>query len=170
MPYLTPAGPDANSLSLSDGASTTGVAAGTSVTLSATLDDTRYQNNNGAEPTQPIAAGEYYLDTPPWVTGAVAIAMSASDGTFDSTSEDATATVGTTGWTAGRHTLFVRGQDSDENWGAVGAVFLFVEIAPPATLTPPTLESGDGNSRLRGRRRTTTAPRSRRTRSVTDED
>ena len=169
-PYLTPAGPDANSLSLSDGASTTGVAAGTSVTLSATLDDTRYQNSNGAEPTQPIAAGEYYIDTPPWATGAVAIAMSASDGTFDSTSEDATATVGTTGWTAGRHTLFVRGQDSDNNWGAVSAVFLFVEIAPPATLTPPTLESGDGNSRLRGRRRTTTAPRSRRTRSVTDED
>ncbi len=143
-PYLTPVGPDANSLSLSDGASTTGVAAGTSVTLSATLDDTRYQNSNGAEPTQPIAAGEYYVDVPPWVTGAVAVAMSASDGTFDSTSEDATATVDTTGLSAGRHTVFVRAKDSDNNWGAVSAVFLFVGMAPPATLTPPTLEAGDG--------------------------
>ena len=143
-PYVIPSGPDALDATLGGGASTTGVAAGTAVTLSATFDDTRYKNSNGTEGSQNIAAGEYYVDTPPWATGAVAIAMSASDGTFDSTSEDATATVDTTDWTAGRHTLFVRAKDADENWGAVSAVFLFIGSAPPAAPATPTLTVGLG--------------------------
>ncbi len=130
-PYLIPAGPDVRAPSLSGGASTSGVTAGTSITLSATFDDTRYQNSNGAEPTQDIAAGEYYLDIPPWVTGAVAHAMSAADGAFDSNSEEATATIATNGLSAGRHTVFVRAKDADNNWGAVSAVFAIVQMEPP---------------------------------------
>ena len=41
-PYLSPAGPDALDPELGRGAATTGVAAGTRVTLTATFDDTRY--------------------------------------------------------------------------------------------------------------------------------
>lgn len=126
-PYVLPKGPDAIDVSLSGTASTTGVSAGTEVTLSATLDDTRYGNRNGSEATQNVAAGEYYADTPPWATGATAVAMSASDGTFDAKSEAVTGRVDTTGWSAGRHTLFVRGKDADDNWGPVSAVFLFVD-------------------------------------------
>ena len=143
-PYITPAGPDARNLSLSAGASTTGVAAGTSVTLSATLDDTRYEHSNGAEPTQSIAAGEYYLDAPPWATGATASALSASDGAFDSSSEAATATIDTTGLSTGRHTVFVRAKDVDDNLGAVSAVFLFVGMAPPSVPSTPTVQAGNG--------------------------
>ena len=128
-PYRTPAGPDVRDPSLSGAASTTGVTAGTSVTLSATLDDTRYENGNGLEPTQNIAAGEYYVDVPPWVSGAVARAMHASDGAFDSSTESTTATIDTGGLSAGRHTVFVRARDADGNWGAVSAVFLLVASA-----------------------------------------
>ena len=132
-PYVTPSGPDAHSLTLSSGASTTGVAVGTTVTVSATLDDTRYENGNGAEATQNIAAGEYYVDVPPWTVGAETHTMSAADGSFDSSSETATATIDTTGLSSGKHTVFVRGQDANNNWGAVSAVFLVIDTPQ----TPP---------------------------------
>ena len=65
---MTPAGPDAHGLSLSDGATAPGVPPGTPVTLQATINDTRYNNSNGTEPTQNVAAAEVYVDTPPWVS------------------------------------------------------------------------------------------------------
>lgn len=126
-PYMTPSGPDAISLAL--GASR--VEAGTPVILSASIDDTRYNNSNGTEATQNIAAAECYVDAPPWVAGAVALTMSAADGSYDAKSEAVTATIDTTGLTAGRHIVFVRGQDAAGNWGAFSALFLNVE-APTA--------------------------------------
>ena len=141
-PYVIPAGPDVLAVSVGGSASTAGVTAGTTVSLSATFDDTRYSTRNGTESSQAIAAGQYYVDIPPWGKGATAVAMSASDGTFDSTSEKAIASIDTTGWGAGRHTVFVRAKDADDNWGALGAAFLFVDTAPPATPAPPTLDAG----------------------------
>lgn len=148
-PYLTPAGPDVRDLGLSGATSTTGVPAGTTITVSATLDDTRYENSNGTEATQNIAAAEYYLDVPHWATGAVANGISASDGAFESRSEAATATIDTTGLSTGRHTVFVRGKDTDGNWGAVSAVFLFVGKAPPSQPPAPTIEAKDGQLGVR---------------------
>ncbi|MDE2849843.1 MAG: M14 family zinc carboxypeptidase [Acidobacteriota bacterium] len=132
-PYLTPAGPDVRDLSLSGRASTAGVAAGSPVRLSAILDDTRYQDGNGAEPTQTIAAGEYTIDVPPWNAGALAHRVSAADGSFDSGAEQATAVIDTSGLETGRHSVFVRARDADGNWGAVSAVFLFVQADDGST-------------------------------------
>ena len=123
-PYLTPAGPDALSVTASPATVTLGGPA----TLTATIDDTRYNNTNGTEPTQNIAAAEYYIDTPPWQKGAVAYAMTASDGNFNSTIENVTATVSTAGLAAGKHILLVRGKDAAGNWGAFSAAFLNVTI------------------------------------------
>lgn len=127
-PYMTPSGPDGLSLGLSAGSDPSGVPAGTVVTLTATIDDTRYNNSNGTEPSQNITAAEYYIDTPPWVTSPVpvAFAMSAVDGAFDSTSEAVDAGIDTTGLSEGRHIVFVRGQDAAGNWGAFSAVFLYI--------------------------------------------
>ncbi|MCP4591508.1 MAG: hypothetical protein GY842_12250, partial [bacterium] len=124
-PYMTPAGPNAYNLAVS----ADNIPTGTIVDLTATINDARFNNSNGTEPTQSIAAAEYYVDTPPWVTSPtpVAYAMSASDGSFNSTSEGATASVDTTGWSDGRHIIFVRGQDANGDWGAFSAVFLTVE-------------------------------------------
>ncbi|MGH2543315.1 MAG: M14 family zinc carboxypeptidase, partial [Ardenticatenaceae bacterium] len=81
-PYLTPSGPDALEVMLS----TAAVPPGDPVHLTATLDDTRYNDQNGSEPTQPIAAAEYYIDVPPWSEepAPVAYPMEPADGTFDS--------------------------------------------------------------------------------------
>jgi predicted transcriptional regulator len=119
-PYMTPAGPDVIGLAVSSDR----VSAGTPVTLTAIADDTRYQNSNGEEPSQAIAAAEYYVDVPPWNAGAVAAGMDASDGGFDAAVENVEATIGTTGWKNGKHIVFVRAQDQDGNWGAFSAVFM----------------------------------------------
>ena len=126
-PYAIPAGPEALDVAVSAGASPAGVPAGTPVTLSATLSDKRYSDQNGVEPAQAIAAGEYYVDVPPWGENPAANAMTAADGAFDQVVEDATASVDTTEWRTGRHIVFARAQDADGHWGAVSAVFLFID-------------------------------------------
>jgi uncharacterized repeat protein (TIGR01451 family) len=121
-PYLTPSGPDALGLTLSSGL----VAAGEPLTLTATLDDTRFSANGGLEPSQNIAVGEITLDAPQWVTPTTPIAMLPVDGSFNNKVEQAYAVIDTSGWTEGRHTLFVRARDAGLNWGAESAVFIYV--------------------------------------------
>lgn len=123
-PYLTPAGPDA----LNVAAAPATITVGDPVVLTAAINDTRFNNSTGAEPTQAIAAAEYYIDTPPWQAGAVAYPMAAVDGNFNSTVEAVTATINTSGLTTGRHIIFVRGKDAANNWGAFSAVFLHIEV------------------------------------------
>ena len=124
-PYMTPAGPDALTVT----ATPATVTPGQPVNLTATINDTRFNNSNGAEPTQAIAAAEYTIDTPPWGVGAVAYPMAAADGTFNSTIENVIATVNTAGLGGGRHIIFVRGKDAANNWGAFSAAFLDVTAA-----------------------------------------
>lgn len=91
-PYITPSGPDSVDVALSD----ENVPPGALVTVTAEINDTRYNNDTGTEPTQPIAAAEYYLDVPPWVEGAVAHPLAAVDGSFNSTVEDVSGVIDTT--------------------------------------------------------------------------
>ena len=121
-PYLTPAGPAVTNA----GASATVVAPGDPVTLQATADDTRFNNSNGSEPTQAIAAAELFVDAPPWQAGATPNAMFAVDGSFDSPTELVEGVLDTTGLSDGRHTVFLHAQDAGDSWGAVSAVFIWV--------------------------------------------
>ena len=121
-PYLLPSGPDALNVTLSN----TAVAPGTSTGLTVTIDDTRFGNSNGTEPTQNIAAARYTIDTPPWAAGATPVALTAADGSFNTKIEVAQGTVDTTGLSNGQHTIFVEGQDTSGSWGPVGSTFLFV--------------------------------------------
>ncbi|WP_020408382.1 M14 family zinc carboxypeptidase [Hahella ganghwensis] len=133
-PYIMPGGPDITELALSDGASSTGVEPGTPVTLSATATDTRFNNSNGSESTQNIAAAEYYVDEAPWDEGATAIALSAADGSYNNKSEGVQGVIDTTGWSEGKHMIYVRSRDADGVWGAVSAIFLVIDNNPE----PPT--------------------------------
>ncbi len=137
-PYMTPSGPEVvdGSFSLSAGEWPAVVAAGTSVTLSATLSDSQFNNANGTEPTQSVEAAEYYIDTPPWVTTPVPVPLPMVDQDGDVYE----AALDTTGLSAGRHILFVRGKDSGQNWGAFSAIFLGIKnesvIFPTVTIAP----------------------------------
>jgi hypothetical protein len=108
-PYATVLGPDANQVTVGrDGAG---------LTVSATIDDTA----NGG---QPVAAAEYYVDTPPWHSGAVPHALAAVDDAFDGQIETVAATLSADGIAAGRHVIYVRGQDALGHWGPFSAGLL----------------------------------------------
>ncbi|MCP4357425.1 MAG: PKD domain-containing protein [Chloroflexi bacterium] len=141
QPYIAPAGPDALNVSLSSVA----VAAGDIVTLTATLNDTRYNNQNGAEPNQNIAAAAYYIDTPPWITTTTPISMpmTAVDGNFNSNVEDVYAAIDTTGLSDGRHTIFVHGQDANGIWGVFSARFLYIIDPAVAPILGGTVTAAD---------------------------
>jgi hypothetical protein len=121
-PYQDPAGPDSLNVALSSDT----VIAGTTITLTATANDTRYSMAGGVEPAQNIASAQYTINSPPWVEGAVAYPMAAADGSFDNAVEDIVATVDTTGWTPDRYTIFVESQDEDGNRGVPTALFVDV--------------------------------------------
>ena len=121
-PYQTPAGPDVVDVTVAPVAA----AAGTPVTLTAVIDDTRYDSNGwGNEPVQDVAAAHYTVDAPSWVTGTLSGPMSPTDGAFDASVEAVQVTVDTAGWASGRHILFVEGRDAAGNWGVPTAVFLW---------------------------------------------
>jgi len=122
-PYQTPAGPEAVQVTVAPTSTVTGVP----VTLTAVIDDTRYDSNGwGDEPVQDIAAARHTVDAPSWVTGTISHALSPADGAFDSAAEAVRATVDTTGLSPGQHILFVEGRDAQGNWGVPTAVFLWV--------------------------------------------
>ena len=117
------------------------VVAGKSVVLSVLADDTRFDDgvvtddeigtvNDLPEPSQTVVAGRYSIGLPSWLPGAELFDMEALDGSFDSTAETLTATIDTTDLAAGRHTIFIEGQDADGNWGVPTAVFLDIVTAP----------------------------------------
>lgn len=142
-PYMTPAGPDALAVAVVPGV----IAPGDPVTVTATLNDTRFSNANGSEPTQAIAAAEVDIDLPGttivfvdgfeagdtshWALTAWPVAMSADDGAFDETIEAASAALNTSTLPSGRHLVYVRGRDAAGNWGPVSAAFL--TVIDPAT-------------------------------------
>jgi len=122
-PYLLPKGPDVVDLHVEPGAE--------AVTVTAVIDDSRYNNSNGREDTQPIAQAAYYLDVPPWDLAhhPVSHPLAARDGAFDETSEEVRAVIDTSTWSNARHILYVRGQDADGNQGPVSAIFIGEENA-----------------------------------------
>ncbi|MCA9959614.1 MAG: hypothetical protein KC443_11300, partial [Anaerolineales bacterium] len=129
-PYMTASGPDALDVTMTPNI----VNSGTAVTLMASVNDTRYFDTVGSEPTQNIAAAEYYIDVPPWITTTTPVAypMAAADGSFNSTVENVTATIDTSSLSNGRHIIYVRGKDALDNWGVVSAQFIYI-IDPVAS-------------------------------------
>jgi len=106
------------------------ITAGATLTLTANVDDSTTGGSN-------IAEAE-------WSTGGSAASagsgtnMAASDGNFNTISEDVTASIDTTGWPAGTETLWVRGRDSSGNWGDAVSTSVVVEgpdLIPPQVVS-----------------------------------
>jgi carboxypeptidase T len=105
-PYVEAAGPATTSAAAT--------VSGSTVTVTGTTNDNAYGNATGSvgrPATQNIAAGEYFLDTPPWA-GGTAAAMTATDGAYNAKSEGIQATLSTVGLASGRHSVYVRGRDT----------------------------------------------------------
>ncbi|MGL4608825.1 MAG: M14 family metallopeptidase [Trueperaceae bacterium] len=115
-PYQLPSGPDVTGL-----ASTV---SDTFVALEANVSDRRYNRRSGQEKSQNITEAEFYIDIPPWLPGAVAQPMSASDGNFNEGLEGVQATFDTRSLSAGQHIIYIRAKDSANHWGVMSAIFV----------------------------------------------
>ncbi len=104
-----------------------------STTLTATVDDTATGGSN-------VAAAEYYIDVDPGE--GLGTAMAAADASFDSPTENVTASVDVSGLDDDGYTLFVRGVDSAGNWSAADSTSL--------TVSPPPAGSQDVSLTLTG--------------------
>jgi FtsP/CotA-like multicopper oxidase with cupredoxin domain len=127
-PPPTDPGPTVSGLSLSPNPTNGSV----DVTVSATITD-------GGTTATNIQAAEFYIDG----TANAANAMTAVDLGFDSTSEAVEGTIPAAtlaGLLSGNHTIFVRGQDANLNWGPFLSTMLNLDKTGPATsglsLTP----------------------------------
>jgi hypothetical protein len=120
-PYQLPAGPEIVNLKVDN-----------SFTLTARADDTRYNSKKGKEQSQAISEAEFYIDTPPWMPGAMAQKFVAVDKTLDEHSEELKVTLevsalGTSALGKGQHIVYARAKDSAGNWGVVSAVFVVIQ-------------------------------------------
>ncbi len=94
-----------------------------STTLTANIDDTTTGGST-------IAAAEYFIGADPGV--GLATAMAAADATFDTVSENVTASVDVSLLADGPYTISVRGQDSAGNWSAAVDTVALTVSPPPA--------------------------------------
>ncbi|MBD8527056.1 M14 family zinc carboxypeptidase [Pseudomarimonas arenosa] len=129
-PYQLPAGPDV----LNVAAGQDLLLADQAVSVSASIDDSRF-NQQLTSHSGPVASvhtitgADLYLGTAPWQDGAVALPMSAGDGSFDSAQEQVQLTLAD-GLPAGKHIAYVQGRDAS---GAVGPVSAtFIEVIDPS--------------------------------------
>lgn len=131
-PYQTPFGPEILNVVVTP----TIVLAGSPVTLTATVDSQRYSAAGGSDPAlQPVAGARLTVGKPSWAFSGTVSTASAVDGAFDSTVEVIEAELDTTGWTPGRHLIFVEGSNAADQWGTPSAVFVEVLAAQPYALT-----------------------------------
>ena len=143
--YKLPGGPDAYGLAVS---AVQQGAGGPYVTLTATIDDRRYNQGNGTQTTYPIRAANAYVDTLPWAAGAMPIALSAVDGTYNANNEAVSGTIALSGLAPGRHLLYVQGVNTlgggSGTAGTPNAVFVDVPN-PPNTVTATPAVVGNGS-------------------------
>jgi murein tripeptide amidase MpaA len=125
-PYLSPAGPDVMPATVS----TISNAPSAWINLSAIAVSGRSSGYTPLPSAAAITAARYSVDNPSWVAGVETHSMSATDGSFNSSTEAIVSAIDTTGWSPGRHTLFIEARTGTGNWGVPTAAFAFVQ--PPA--------------------------------------
>lgn len=107
-----------------NGATSASVSPGTSVALTAILDD----STTGAS----ILGGANYT-----VGAGPGASLISADGTFDEILEDVSASVDTTGWSPGLYSICVHGWDSIPNFNATGSCATLTVTAVAGDTAPP---------------------------------
>ncbi len=130
-PYQLPSGPDARAIQISPNLPFPGEA----IEVTAVADDSRFNNSNGTQATQNIAAANAYFDVVPWQAGAVAMALTATDGSFNSAVEAVSGSLSTTGLALGKHLLYVQASDAAAAGAPNAAFFTLVDPASVGILS-----------------------------------
>ncbi|MFC3193576.1 M14 family zinc carboxypeptidase [Marinicella sediminis] len=128
MPYVLASGPDVTNLPDTP----VQVETGGAFVIAGTATDLQFNSSNGSEPTHNITAVNAYLAMPSWDGTATAVSLSASDGNFNSKTENFNGTVATAGLSEGRYTLWLEATDATGTTGVPSAVF--VDVIDPANI------------------------------------
>lgn len=123
-PYRTVLGPDTTDVQAEI------IPSKNAIEIIATVDD-------GDHGGQTVAGAAYTIDDPFWTADALPYPMVAKDGAFDSITETVTVNVELDPLSAGKHMIFVHGQDSSGNWGITSAVFVNVDELATAPVFVP---------------------------------
>lgn len=147
-PYQLPAGPDTLAISteITNVVPMTATGQNTALvptlTITATVDDTRYDSNGwGIEPTQPISVARLWISPADTITATQLYTMTAADGRFDNDVEEVTLQLQLSDGDTERYLLWIQSQDADGNWGPTTATY--VSLSAPTALPPsqePTLD------------------------------
>jgi hypothetical protein len=131
-PYMTGSGPDVENLALSS----TVVQQGDTVTITGLATDTHFSNaNSGTQTAQNIQSVQLYLAEKPWDPASSPQALAATDGSFNSSSENFTGTIDTTGMASGEYQLYVTVTDAGGTTGVpYGALLTVIDPATAATV------------------------------------
>lgn len=141
LPYQNPAGPETLEIALDNNS----VPSGSLVTLTAMADDTRFDSNGwGDELTQSIQAAHFSIDEPSWESETT-FPLEAVDGNFDAPMEGLEVTIDTSGWSVGRHLLYLESQDANGAWGVPSTIFLTIEDELYAPGLKPVEASQEGD-------------------------
>jgi len=108
-PYRLIKGPDATGISFSE------ISNGY-VRVNAKIDDTKNGDIN-------ISGAELFIGYPNWISNSIVYQMEASDGDFDSPVENVSADVIINEFNPETQIIFIRGRDTDENYGPLTAEF-----------------------------------------------
>ena len=128
-PYMDTFGPESSFVSIP----TRPVNPNIPMVITVQIDDTLYSTHQGGIASQNIKAIRYSFDKPSWIEGANPKII---ERTFTAPKVDATLALDVTGLTAGRHMLFIEGQDVSGKWGVpTAAYFEVAEGGPTATPT-----------------------------------
>ncbi|MFQ6106040.1 MAG: hypothetical protein ACE5QF_00410 [Thermoplasmata archaeon] len=116
---------------LANGMSSITVSQGTLLTLTATVSDAATGNSN-------IVSANY---TEGWANWSSSVSMNATDGGFNSPTENVEATVNTSGWSMGVHDLYVYATDSVGNGNATSVEHVSINITIPDIQPPEILNA-----------------------------
>ncbi len=143
-PYQLPGGPEVTRMEATPDL----VAAGTPIALTARVDDSRFNQSNGSEPIQNVAAANATLDGLPWEGSQSIATLAATDGAFDSPAEEVNANIATAGLSSGKHLVFVQGTDASAQAGTPNATFIEVAQANEIASLTGTIKSRDDGTPL----------------------
>lgn len=122
-PYRLPLGPDSRDIAVDPPV----VLAGSTVQVSAIIDDTRFSSANGTQPVNAIESARIFVDHVPWDETGTATPLQAVDGAFDSPVELVSASIDTSLLSPGRHIVYVQGSNTagaGDTSGPPAAAFL----------------------------------------------
>jgi hypothetical protein len=78
---------------------------------------------------QNVTAALASVDRLPWDPLAAALPVAATDGAFNASAEALSVQIDTSGWSPGRHLVYLQASDASGAAGAITAAFVDIEVA-----------------------------------------